>query len=41
MKENHKDDNIVFSVTLMTKKPFTEYINDPEDLTIFYNIKSS
>jgi hypothetical protein len=25
----------------MTKKPFTEYINDPEDLTIFYNIKSS
>ena len=39
MRESHKDDNVVFSVALMTKKPFTEYIDNPEDFKIFKNIK--
>ncbi len=39
MRESHKDDNVVFSVALMTKKPFTEYIDNPEDFKIFNNIK--
>lgn len=41
LRDIHDDDNIVFPVALMTKKPFYDYINDIKDLAIFDDIKKS
>lgn len=40
MRENHNDD-LVFPIALMTKKPFCDYINSPKHLQTFQKIRIS
>lgn len=41
MKESHNDENVVFSVALMTKDPFVNFINKSEDRKILDEIRKS
>lgn len=41
MKETHNNDNVVFSVALMTKDPFVDFINTSEDRKILDTIRKS
>ena len=41
MKETHNNDDVVFSVALMTKDPFVNFINKSEDHKILEEIKKS
>jgi len=41
MKESHNDQNVVFSVALMTKDPFINFIDNTDDRKVLEKIKKS